>query len=110
MSLDSRDVREGNRIRAAGVRLTSGGGWSVDLGRWYSSDKTEGFDIWLPWRKRSVGISDLAPKSHTATSSAYFIDSFSAGLGQHVGGGYVQSSEDAGANQCQYQLEERVAR
>ena len=48
-----------------------------------------GFDIWLGWRKRSVG------RSHTATSLAYFIDSCWAGLGQHVGG-YVESSEMQG--------------
>ena len=65
--------------------MVSGGGT-------YSSDKTEGFDIWLRWRKRSVGI------SHTATNLAYFIDSCSAGLGPHVGGnhGYVESSEMQG--------------
>ena len=57
--------------------------------------KTEGFDIWLGWRKRSVGISDLVPKSHTATSLAYCIDSCSAGFAQHVGG-YIQSSEMQG--------------
>lgn len=41
--LASRDVRDRNRIRAAGVRLT------------------EGFDRWLRWRERSVGISELVP-------------------------------------------------
>ena len=53
--LASRDVRDGNRIRAAGVRLRSMVRW------WHSSDKTEGFDRWLRWRERSVGISELVP-------------------------------------------------